>query len=578
LECPLKILFVDDEPFDVLFEQRELKRAGVEFACRTASSEAELNHELTEFEPDVILCDYTMPGFSGPQALSTVRRLRPMIPVLMVSGSIADDEAIDCLGHGATDYLLKSNLGRLAPAVRRAVADARERETLEARIDQLANFDPLTGLPNLACITQDINRCFDRARSENRLAALIVLNLDEFHRLCETCGRRDADKVLRDISAMLRTHSRGCEHVARTGPNEFMLVISDVGDPQQAGALVQGLLNSISGPPIADGREVRLSATAGIALCPTDGADLESLLFKATAALHEAKRISRGGLQFHSGDAVQHAYETRRLESALRDAVEGEKLALYYQPQFDIKSGQVCGVEALARWFRDGATPIAPSVFIPLAENTGLIAALGRWALREGCKMAAKQNRSATAGPAISINVSPRQICEEFTAEIARVLKNSGLAAECLELEITESVLVSNIDRTFDCMNHWKSLGVRIALDDFGTGYSSLGYLAKLPIDRLKIDSSLIRGMTTGSKDTTIVRSVVALGRDLGITVIAEGVETEEQLGILGDLGCEQAQGYLLMAPTTASKAWELMGRRWGARPSGLVERAGGLS
>jgi EAL domain-containing protein (putative c-di-GMP-specific phosphodiesterase class I)/CheY-like chemotaxis protein len=421
----LRILFVEDEPMDVLGEQHALKRDGLEFASRVAVSEVELTHHLIDFMPDVVLCDYTMPGFSGPRAIDTVRRLRPSIPILMVSGSIADETAIECLNRGAADYLLKSNLRRLGPAVRRVVADTRQRQALEARIDRL----------------------------------------------------------------------------------------------------------------------------------------------EATAAMHEAKATSPGGLQFHSGDVVQHAHARRRLEIELQDAIALDGLSLCYQPQFDIRSGQVCGVEALARWVRADGDTIPPSVFISLAEQAGLIRLLGAWALREGCKTAAEWLAGGAPTPTVSINVSPRQICEEFTREIALALELSGLPGEHLELEITESVLMINTEMALRCMVQWKSLGVRIALDDFGAGYSNLAYLSKLPIDRLKIDGSLIRGIsTTGSRDTTIVRAVISLAVELGITVLAECVETEEQLRILDNLGCQQAQGYLLTPPTSAAEARWLMGERWGAR------------
>jgi EAL domain-containing protein (putative c-di-GMP-specific phosphodiesterase class I) len=267
----------------------------------------------------------------------------------------------------------------------------------------------------------------------------------------------------------------------------------------------------------------------------------------------------------------QQAFEARihrlvRLKAALRDAIELEELTLNYQPQYDILTGRVCGVEALARWNRAAGDSIAPAVFIALAERAGLIRLLGAWALRNGCKTAAQWLRIGIPTPTISINVSPRQICGQFTAEIARALELSGLPGERLELEITENVLLANTDMALKCMAQWKRLGVRVALDDFGAGYSNLTYLSKLPIDRLKIDGSLIRGMIRGSRDATIVRTVISLAVDLGITVLAECVETEEQFAMLDEFGCQQAQGYLFAPPASAAAARWLMSERWGAR------------
>jgi EAL domain-containing protein (putative c-di-GMP-specific phosphodiesterase class I) len=268
-------------------------------------------------------------------------------------------------------------------------------------------------------------------------------------------------------------------------------------------------------------------------------------------------------------DSQRQAPCIEQLETELRDAIELEGLSLSYQPQYDIRTGRVCGVEALARLIRGAGDSIAPTVFIALAERAGLICLLGEWALRNGCKTAAQWLAAGVPTPTISINVSPRQICGQFTAEIARALELSGLPGECLELEITENVLLSNTEMALKCMAQWKRLGVRIALDDFGAGYSNLAYLSKLPIDRLKIDGSLIRTMTGGSPDTAIVRTVIALAVNLGITVLAECVETEEQLAMLDEFGCQQAQGYLLTPPASAVHARALMSQRWGARLAG---------
>jgi EAL domain-containing protein (putative c-di-GMP-specific phosphodiesterase class I)/FixJ family two-component response regulator/HPt (histidine-containing phosphotransfer) domain-containing protein len=412
----LKILFVDDDALDIVYEKYELERNGITFASRVAASELEVIHELAEFAPDVVLCDYTMRGFAGPRALDTLLRLRPATPVLMVSGSIDDDTANQCLKGGATDYVLKENLGRLGPAVRRAVGNARHRQALESRIDELSN-------------------------------------------------------------------------------------------------------------------------------CHTDG-------------------------------VVQLGHVRSSLESSLRDAIHREQLELYYQPQYDIRSGQACGVEALARWFPADGVSIAPSTFIPLAEQAGLIEPLGAWALRTATMAAAEWLDDTSRPPLVCVNVSPLQICEGFTTDIAQALEASGLPPDRLELEITESVLVTNIDLALKCLAEWKTLGVRIALDDFGTGYSSLSYLTRLPIDRLKIDGSLIRGMTTDSRDTIIVRAVISLCREFGFTTLAEGVETDVQFAMLDDLGCEQVQGYLLARPAPLTEARELMRRCWGARPDASVQGA----
>ena len=569
----LRVLFVDDDSFAVQLACHELARDNLSFAYRIVDTESALRRELSEFRPDIVLCDYTIPGFSGLLALELVRKLQPATPVLMLSGSIAEDTAIECLKLGATDYLLKSSLRRLGPAVRRAVAEARQRQQLEERIERLSHYDTVTGLPNLAHVNDLVCEAILRAHDSKQSMALVVLNLDRFRFVDEDLGRRLADEVLRAIGAALREKSREHDSVARVGPDEFMVVFSDVRDARQVATLVQGLLNTVATPRIVAGHELQITASAGIALYPNDGADFESLLHKATEAMHEAKAITRGGLQFHSSEVVRHAQQRRQIESGLRYALQRNELSLHYQPQFEIRTGRACGVEALARWFRADGQAVSPALFIPVAERTGLIGDLGNWALRAGCKAAASWTSADIAAPTMSVNVSTRQISESFTAEIEHALAASGLPPERLELEITESVLIGDADHALDCLACWKGLGVRIAVDDFGTGYSNLSYLSRLPIDRLKMDRSLIHGMTRKSREAAIVRAVISLGRELGFTVLAEGVETEEQFTMLADLGCDQAQGYLLTPPTSATEARALMSQRWGARAMVRMKR-----
>jgi diguanylate cyclase (GGDEF)-like protein len=560
----LKVLCVDDEQAAVLLVQHELMRAGIEFVSRTVRTEPDLRAELGRFAPDIVLCDYTIPGFSGLRALDIVRELRPATPLIIISGSIAEETAIECLARGATDYLLKSSLRRLGPAVRRAVDDSHQRRVMQEKIEQLAHFDALTGLPNLAHVPELLARAIQRARGNGTLVALVALNLKRFHFIDESLGRQQADKLLREIGAVLKNACREHDAVARVWADEFVMVLADVVDDLQAAMRVHELLAAIFMPRTIEGRELQVAASAGIAVYPDDGADFDTLQSKASAAMHEAK--GTGGLQFHSSDVVREAHQRRQLETSLREAIQHNELVLHYQPQFEIRSGRLCGVEALARWYPEAGKVIPPAVFIPIAEQAGLIDALGAWALRAGCKTAAEWTSGGGIMPTLCVNVSTQQVCDEFTSVIADALASSGLPPERLELEITESVLLADADDALGCLEQWKRLGVRIAVDDFGSGYSSLSYLSRLPVDRLKMDRALIHGMTTQAKDAAIVRAVISLGRELGFTVLAEGVETEEQLDMLDALGCQQAQGYLLTPPIPAVEARALMWRRWGAR------------
>ena len=686
-----RILFVEDQETDVMLARRVLEQDGLDFTWRCVATEPELKCALVDFAPDVILCGYVLPGHSGAMALQLARLLRPATPFLFVSGMISEEIAIACLKCGATDFVLKTNLRRLGPAVRRAVADScereraqeveqsrrrlgevleassdmvtmsdpegritfvndaacrllgesrqqllgtewdatymprarsrirfdvrgsavqngswqgeialvardgaaiatsqvviahkdadgktrffstigrdlRDRKNFEARIHHLVNYDTLTGLPNHAHMNDLVRRLIGRARRGSRSLALVTMNLDGFRLVDEAFGRKLGDEVLKSVSTALRTAVREGDVVARVGPDEFLVILSGLVDPLEAAVLVRRFLDSIAIPRRLAGQDVQITASAGIAVYPNDGVDFEILVRNANAAMHEVKSRSPGGLQFHSGDVERHAKQRLQLETGLRNAIVQHELILHYQPQFEIQSGRVCGIEALARWVRSDGEPVPPSVFIPLAEHTGLIAALGEWVLKEACETVATWQGPGEEPPTLCINVSAQQICKEFSSTIARVIELTGFPAERLELEITESVLITNAQFTLECLAQWKRLGVRIAVDDFGTGYSSLSYLSLLPVDRLKLDKSLIHSMTCEPKDASIVRAVISLGEELGVAVIAEGVETEEQFEMLEHLGCRQVQGFLLARPTCATEARALLMNRWGAR------------
>jgi EAL domain-containing protein (putative c-di-GMP-specific phosphodiesterase class I) len=292
---------------------------------------------------------------------------------------------------------------------------------------------------------------------------------------------------------------------------------------------------------------------------------LENGVFDAQALLVGKPEVREYPRARHS---VRPSVNPRLSPSALlRNAMERHELSLYYQPQFEICSGQCCGVEALARWFLPNGDSISPLIFVAAAEKNGLIAALGAWVLREACTTVATWRRGGAPPPTLCVNVSPRQISREFSAVLASTLERTGFPAAQLELEITEGILIRKPELALDCLAQWKELGVRVALDDFGTGYSSLSYLSRMPVDRIKIDKSLIHRMASDSKTAAIVRAVIALGADLGCAVLAEGVESEAQLTMLNDMGCRQVQGYLLALPVCANEARALLAANSRIRP-----------
>jgi diguanylate cyclase (GGDEF)-like protein len=577
----IRILFVEDEESDVDLARWELVRDDIRFTWQRVATERELRLALADFRPHVVLSDYAMPGFSGPAALKVIRRVCPSTPCLFVSGTIGDEVAITSLREdGLTDYILKSNLRRLGPAVRRALADARDRarsQEVEAQLHRLSHYDTITGLPNLALIEGLACRAMLCARAARRAMAVVTVNLDAFRLVEEGFGRTIGDDVLRSVSDAVTAAVKDSATVARVGSDEFVVILADLAQPIDAAAPVREILNAIAAPRNVGGQDLRITASAGIAVYPDDGDDFETLLQKSCAAMHEIKVRSRGEIQFYCGDVPKRAQHRLRLESGLRRAIQNRELTLHYQPQFEISNGRACGVEALLRWTTPGGETISPSIFVPLAEQTGLIATLGAWALEEACRTVAEWRDPGERPPTVCVNVSTQQIAREFTAQLERVLEISQLPAECLELEITESVLIQSAEQALECLAEWKRMGIRIAVDDFGTGYSSLSYLSQLPVDRLKVDKSLVHSITTERKDATIVRSVISLGRELGFTVLAEGVETEAQLDKLAHLGCQQVQGYLTARPAPATEARIMLQRTWGQRSEACRRRPRGM-
>jgi diguanylate cyclase (GGDEF)-like protein len=428
------------------------------------------------------------------------------------------------------------------------------------------NPDALTGLPTRTCLAGMFRRLIRRAQRSHHALALVSFSIDEFRSVCEAYGREEGDKAIKSVASVLRAEVGPKAIIVRAGTSKFVVVLTGLAHATSATKSVQRILDAIALPRSVGGQDLRITASAGIATFPNDGDDYETLLRNSNAAMHESNTQSQGGLRFHSGKVTLCAKKRLRLRMDLSHAIENGELTLHYQPQFEVRSGRVCGVEALARWFRADGDTIGPGVFIPLAEKTGLIGALGAWVLQKSCETVAGWRTSGEPPITLCVNVSTHQIDEKMCAVIQRVVGQAGFPAEQLELEITEGSLMRNPEAALECLQQWKELGVRIAIDDFGAGYSSLGYLSRLPVDCLKLDKSLIRRLTTERKDAVIVRSIIALGKDLGVSVIAEGVETELQLQMLQELGCPQVQGYLLARPGPPEGVQALLMSRWGTR------------
>jgi diguanylate cyclase (GGDEF)-like protein len=475
-----------------------------------------------------------------------------------------ESSRVHCLRH--QDAIVPPSRYRRGGA---GFASKEHRVTAQAAAPRAANdnHDALTGLPTLISLAGMFRPLIRRARRSHHALALISFNIDEYRLVSEAYGRQEGDKAITSVASIMRAEVDPNTVIVRAGTSKFIVVLTGLADATGAIKPVRRILDAIAQPRNVGGQDLRITASAGIATFPNDGDDYETLLRNSNAAMHESNSRCHGSLRFHSGNVGLDAKRRLRLRMDLSHAIENRELTLHYQPQFEVNSGRACGVEALARWYRVDGDAIEPRVFIPLAEQAGLIGALGAWVLQEACETVVGWGIPGEPPPTLSVNVSTHQIDDSMCAVIRRAVERAGFPAERLELEITEGSLMRNPEAVLECLRQWKELGVRIALDDFGTGYSSLGYLSRLPVDRLKLDKSLIHGLTTKRKDAAIVRSIIALGKDLGVSVIAEGVETEQQFQMLQDLGCLQVQGYLLARPGPPGKVPALLMSRWGMRP-----------
>ena len=450
--------------------------------------------------------------------------------------------------------------------------DITERRQAHERIERLSHTDALTGLPNRRLLADRIERAVALAQREGVAFALLLLNLDHFKHLNETLGHAFADRVLIEVAERIKTCVRQVDTVARLAGDEFALLVQR-SSPEGAEATARRLTEVLQRPFTLDGFSFTVTASIGIALYPESGHRMDDLLVHADAAMREVKGAGRGAWRFHQAKNEPGDDELRRrmrMDHAMRQALAQQRFRLDYQPQVDLASGAVVGAEALIRWRDPELGDVPPGMFIPVAEESGFIVAIGDWVLRRAVRQAADW-LAAGHGTTMSVNVSALQFRQPgFVDGVAQTLRAAGLPPEMLELELTETILIQDADETFARLNALRALGVKLAIDDFGTGYSSLSYLKRLPIGRLKIDRSFINGLPGDASDVGIVHAIVNLGRALGIAVIAEGVETEAQRAFLRHAGCNQFQGFLF-ARALEAEAFEALLVAPAARPVRLV-------
>lgn len=454
------------------------------------------------------------------------------------------------------------------------VQDVTESANAQKQVHDLAYFDLITGLPNRAQLRENLSLTLKMAERQDNQFALLFLDLDHFKQVNDTLGHDAGDDLLVQVSNRLSTVLRNSDTlsrpvesnnsdesesskdtVARIGGDEFVIILGEMHTPEDAARVAERIAKSISEPYNIADVEIAVTTTIGISIYPTDGRDADTLMKHADVAMYHAKENGRNGFQFYSKRIHEHALTRFSMEKELKIAVEQNQLSLLFQPKIDVVTGRTIGVEALTRWCHPELGEISPAKFIPIAEETGLILPLGAWVLKEATRQVMRWKKNDIGEFSVAVNCSPVQFTRgNMTSDIQTALDNSAIDPSLLEIELTESLFLNNIENGIQILNNIKKLGVQIAIDDFGTGVSSLSYLKRLPVDKLKIDRAFVQDVHIDKGDQAIVSALVTLGHNLGMSVVAEGVESSEQFAVLKELRCNEAQGYFLSYPLSSDE------------------------
>lgn len=433
--------------------------------------------------------------------------------------------------------------------------DIRERQQLEEKLLHQASHDHLTGIPTRILLEDRVSQAIESARRKNEQLALLFIDLDRFKLVNDSLGHDIGDKLLCEFVNRLKQECRGSDTLCRIGGDEFVWLVTGIASEQDAILPATRVLECTREPFRFDDRELLISASVGVSLFPRDGEDVQTLLNNADAAMYTAKESGKNTFRAFSSEIGEKIRRHVELETRLRRAIQRDEFELHYQPQLSLVDGRICGMEALVRWQDPVFGLIGPNDFIPLAEESGLIIELGNWVLEKACQQAVRWRDQGFQNLRMAVNVSPRQFDQpDLVDSVTSVLEQTGLKAEHLELELTEGSIMTHVDQNTVKLSELKRLGVSISIDDFGTGYSSLAYLQQFPIDKLKIDRSFIENISRDRGDLTLVRTIIGLAHNLGLRVIAEGVETEAQLSLVRSEGCEEVQGYLVGRPCPAAE------------------------
>ncbi|HXC58610.1 MAG TPA: EAL domain-containing protein [Steroidobacteraceae bacterium] len=584
-----RILVADDDRSALVLMKAALRAAG--FAVSVAENGEQALALFRSEAFDLVMLDIDMPGCTGLQVCEDLRReAGDLLPIVMVTG-MDDVESVDAAYRaGATDFIAKPiSWALIAHRVRYMLRGYQINLDLQSAREnnrRLAYFDSLTGAPNRAYFQTILEGAISRHHSEKQAFALLCIDLDNFKRINDTLGHGVGDELLRVVTERLRSELRSCNRqlrhsasedhcgLSRLGGDEFMILLQDMADPDDACAVADRLITAVSQPMRLAQHDVLVTPSIGIAMCPTDGEDAQTLLRNSDLAMYFAKRRAPGTAALFQPDMSAGALKRLTIEGELRSAIERKQLSVEYQPQYSLGSARIVGLEALLRWKHPALGAVPPAEFIPIAEQTGLIFTVGEWVLRTACAQLVAWQTEGLQPVRVAVNISGLQLVQaDFPATVARILRETKLPPRLLELEITETVIVQDDARAIRAIEELQAIGVEIAIDDFGTGQSSFARLSRFPINRLKIDRAFVHRAHMSSADSAIASAMISMAKTLNIEVVAEGIEEMEQLILLQEHCCDLGQGYLLSRPLDPSAARQLLQRAAREEDSSATQR-----
>ncbi len=566
-----RALIIEDNPDDALLLQNAIKKSGFQAEYLCVDNKQALLEVLAE-KWDIIFSDYSMPTFSGHESLTLVRQYDPDVPFIFVSGTMGEANAVEAMRLGAQDYFIKGNFSRLAPAITRELRDSANRRShrqAQERIHYLTNYDPLTGLPNRVLLVERLfalvkcrkieNKQVESDKKAEKGLSVFNVNIDRFREINDDLGVATTDGLLVEVGKRLCQAAGPEDMVARLAADEFVVVCPNVDGDSAANAMAETIFTLFNRPFKLARYEYGITVSIGSSSMGSGGSEPEQLLNNAAMALHHAQKIVGNSFLSYKTEMRSALQEKLALDRALEQALKRNEFQIHYQPQVSM-DGRMVGMEALLRWNRPGVGPVSPMTFIPIAEESGLIMLIGDWVLREVCRQICQWREEGLPLWPVAINFSAHQFRHKGMPQLIReLLEEFELPPTCLEIEITETALMQDPDAARAILSSLRDLGISVALDDFGTGYSSLSYLKRFPVDILKIDREFVKGLPQDAEDCAIVQAIIAMCEKLGLKVVAEGVETAEQLDFLKQVECGSAQGYFFHRPLSAQAVADLV-------------------